>query len=286
MQCKVMDKRNFELGVYFTSKDGIRRRLTFTGLKPYSYTLDNITRLHHHSRIPIAHIIEGTWMNLQINLKSFMDHCLDPNDFECIDIITISGFVLLKKILLTRFQLPDSFPFIVEQKFGQQVARDFEWSVIQYRDDKNKPLIHELPQFLDFKQGVAHMNQVITYERMLLYAQIQEVYQDPELLEHSIWGPRKGKFHHPAVAFMRRNVSHGPPQAELRVKTKNLKVYDQNVHPVLSGRGPKMIEYEDQEEQLALDYEGQAGLQSSLEQLPAHSSLLPQLSLPNNHSQS
>lgn len=153
-----MDKRNFEVAVYFTSKDGVRRRLTFSGLKPYSYTLDNITRLPNHSRIPVAHIIEGTWMNLQINLRSFTDHCLDPNEFRCIDIISISGFVLLKKVMLTRFQLPDSFPYIIEQKFGQQVARDFEWSVIQYRDEQNSGPIHELPAFLDFKAGVAHMN--------------------------------------------------------------------------------------------------------------------------------
>lgn len=54
LQCKIIDKRSFDVQVFYTSKDGVRRRITFNGQKPYSYSLDNITKLPLHSRVPSA----------------------------------------------------------------------------------------------------------------------------------------------------------------------------------------------------------------------------------------
>lgn len=112
---------------------------------------------------------------------------------------------------------------------------------------------------------------------MLLYSQIQEIYKDPELLEHSIFGHKKGKFRHPDVAFLRRNVSHGPAAKN---QPKRLKVYDQNVHPVLNQRGPKMIEFD---EKSATGRGAQAvKYPSALEHLPQSGRLLPELQAANN----
>lgn len=44
LQCKIIDKRGFDLNIFYTSTDNVKRRITLNGLKPYSYSLDNIIR--------------------------------------------------------------------------------------------------------------------------------------------------------------------------------------------------------------------------------------------------
>ena len=66
-------------------------------------------------------------MNLQFDIKSFVEKCF-PNDikFKQIDNINISGACLIRRIFTTKSQVPDSFPYVIERDFGDDVALEFE----------------------------------------------------------------------------------------------------------------------------------------------------------------
>lgn len=75
----MLDKRNFNMEVCFTSTDDVKRWVTFFGANPYSYSLDNIVKHPLMSRIPCGIIVENMWLNLQFDIKSFSDRCFESN---------------------------------------------------------------------------------------------------------------------------------------------------------------------------------------------------------------
>jgi len=62
----------FHIEVTFSDYDKQKKRLIFYGGTQYAYSEDNIKRLHMHARIPTGMILEGVWLNLQIDLESFI----------------------------------------------------------------------------------------------------------------------------------------------------------------------------------------------------------------------
>ena len=127
MQCKVLDKKSFHFEVQFSDFEGKRRRLIFYGAQFYTYSKDNIHREPLHARIPCAYIMEGMWMNLQFDIKSFVAKCF-PEDiqFKQIDNIVVAGACLIRRMITTKSQLPDSFPYVIERDFGDEIALEFE----------------------------------------------------------------------------------------------------------------------------------------------------------------
>ena len=71
-------------------------------------------------------------------------------------------------MLTTRHQLPDSFPYVIERDYGEQTALDFEQYVGAGMNIDNLDKKH------NFNMGVDHMNQVVSFERIVYYGFIQE----------------------------------------------------------------------------------------------------------------
>lgn len=71
-------------------------------------------------------IMEGMWMNLQFDIKSFVDKCFENIRFKSIDSINIGGACLIRKIMTCKSQVPDSFPYVIERDYGDDYALEFE----------------------------------------------------------------------------------------------------------------------------------------------------------------
>ena len=79
-----------------------------------------------HARIPSAMILEGVWLNLQIDIPSFVENTFEKTGFRSIDAINIQGPALVRKVCTCKSQVPDSFPFVLEREFGQEAAQGYE----------------------------------------------------------------------------------------------------------------------------------------------------------------
>jgi hypothetical protein len=168
VQCKVLDKQNFHFEVGFSDTNGKRRRLIFYGSQYYVYSKDNIHRMQLHARIPCALIMEGMWMNLQFDIASFVDKCFDKVTLRTIDSIEIGGACLIRRIMTAKQQVPDSFPYVIERDFGEETALAFE----QYVASGDHQGIENLDKNLNFQLGVDHMNQVVSFERIIYFGYI------------------------------------------------------------------------------------------------------------------
>ena len=62
--------------------------------------------------------------------------------------------MLIRKIYTLKSQLPDSFPYVIERDFGEEVALEFE----QYVASSQHKQIENLDKNLNFQIGVDHMN--------------------------------------------------------------------------------------------------------------------------------
>ena len=79
-----------------------------------------------HARIPSAMILEGVWLNLQIDVQSYVDKCFDATNFRSIDAISIQGPALVRRVFTCKSQIPDSFPYVIEREFGPEHAQGYE----------------------------------------------------------------------------------------------------------------------------------------------------------------
>ena len=95
---KVLDKKQFHVEVTFSDQDRQKKRIVFYGSTQYAYSKDNISRQAMHARIPSAMILEGVWLNLQLDMQSFVDRCFETTDFRTIDAITVSGPALVRRV--------------------------------------------------------------------------------------------------------------------------------------------------------------------------------------------
>ena len=154
LQCKVLDKKTFHFEVVFTDQDKKRRRLIFYAAQFYTYNKDNIHRMPLHARIPCAMVMEGMWMNLQFDINSFVEKCFDKIKIKTIDAIEIGGACLIRRIMTTKNQMPDSFPYVIERDYGEEMALEFE----QYVASSDHQNLENLDKNLNFQVGVDHMN--------------------------------------------------------------------------------------------------------------------------------
>ena len=71
-------------------------------------------------------VLEGVWLNLQLDIQSYVDQCFDATNFRSIDAISISGPALVRRVFTCKAQVPDSFPYVVEREFGPDQAQGYE----------------------------------------------------------------------------------------------------------------------------------------------------------------
>jgi len=103
----------------------------------------------------------------------------------------VGGALLLRKVMVTKFQLPDSFPYILEQEFNNDAALEYE-RYVALGQERNNVQIDNLDKYQNFQVGVDHMNQIVSFDRVVYYGYIQEKSKDPKLVNHpDMQGPRR-----------------------------------------------------------------------------------------------
>ena len=111
-----------------------------------------------------------------------------------------------------KHQIPDSFPYVIERDFGEDMALEFE----QYVANTDASSIENVEKNINFGVGVDHMNQVISFERIIYFGYIQEHKKDPKLQLNENYG-KKEKF--------MKNIAFGT------------KVKEPTVFPKMTGKG-------------------------------------------------
>mmetsp|Transcript_17132 Transcript_17132/g.30743 ORF Transcript_17132/g.30743 Transcript_17132/m.30743 type:complete len:320 (-) Transcript_17132:31-990(-) len=85
----------------FTDNTGTLRRLIFTQGR-------EIVRNQLHARIPIDAVSRDIWVNLCIDVVSFISHCFPSITMRSIDSLSVSGMCLVKRIFTMRMRLRDT----------------------------------------------------------------------------------------------------------------------------------------------------------------------------------
>jgi hypothetical protein len=102
--------------------------LYFSGATHFNYSKNNIAKAPLNARIPCSMLLEGVWLNLQLDVLSFIHNCFEQNQFQfrSIDGITLTGALLIRRISTYRPQIPDSFQYVIEKEFGPEHAQGYE----------------------------------------------------------------------------------------------------------------------------------------------------------------
>lgn len=103
---------------------------------------------HHHARIPIDEFKTEQWVNISINVLSFVKHCYQSKsnsfNFRSLDSIMLKGHMLVRKIFTMRDSLQDSDMY----------------------EDPDSYRIDEVPKTLQYASTVPYVAQVITSSRV------------------------------------------------------------------------------------------------------------------------
>ena len=130
LQCKLLDKKSFQLEVLFTDTSGVKRRIYYSGATHFTYSKNNIHKAPLNARIPSSMLLEGVWLNLQFDILSFITNCFSDCQFRQIDGIAVTGALLLKRIATYKIEIPDSLQYVIEKEFGEKAANDYEQYVL------------------------------------------------------------------------------------------------------------------------------------------------------------
>lgn len=158
-------------------------------------------------------ILEGVWLNLQFDILTFISQCFEPTfKFRSIDAISLNGACLVRKILTQKNQIPDSFQYVIEREFGETDARAYEEYV---RESNGQRLIQveQLDAKIDFNSGIDHMNQVVSYERLVYFGYI---FEKSGLLAQSGQAGKTGSMSKPQLVFGHRAVLHTESPNKIR----------------------------------------------------------------------
>jgi len=103
----ILDKRYFSIEIAFTDLQGTKRRLYFhNGTHVHECAAVTVQPLH--ARIEHDLLVEGKWLNLQIDVQSFIEPLFSQPNFRSIDNITICGDCRLRRVFTTKHQVPET----------------------------------------------------------------------------------------------------------------------------------------------------------------------------------
>jgi len=68
--------------------------------------------------------------------------------------------------------VPDSFPYVIEREFGHEHSQGYEDYVLQTQ--KPGMMVENIAQNMEFGTGIDHMNQVISFDRLVYFGYIYE----------------------------------------------------------------------------------------------------------------
>ncbi|CAI2384210.1 unnamed protein product [Moneuplotes crassus] len=143
IQCFLVSDKDFHLELAVRDINKTVKRLIFhKGTK-------GIKIEHHHSRIPINCFTVGKWMNLSINIKSFINHCYNTKkssfNYKSLDSISIKGNLMIKKMFTMNNSLLDTEGYADPESFK----------------------VDEIPKTMNYAPNVPYVAQVITANRIL-----------------------------------------------------------------------------------------------------------------------
>lgn len=123
---------SIELGIIDTSSQ--KRRLIFSSAaKEFALT-------PLHARIPNSSFIRNSWVNLSIDLVSFVNYCFPGNTFRSLENILINSFCKIRRVYTMRAPLWET---------------DLETGDINTQGE-------QIPKNIDYQAGVQFVNQLIT----------------------------------------------------------------------------------------------------------------------------
>ncbi|KND00348.1 uncharacterized protein SPPG_04671 [Spizellomyces punctatus DAOM BR117] len=97
-----------------------------------------------HMTLPFPHLVRGKWINLCLDLSSF----LSDRTFRCLDTLCVGGTVRIRRIFTV-------------------LRRPVDNTGIDYGDGGgNDPYAEGIPRSMDFSPGVEYVTQVLTFERV------------------------------------------------------------------------------------------------------------------------
>ncbi|CDW78155.1 UNKNOWN [Stylonychia lemnae] len=169
LQLMITDKKLFHIEVTVTDQQKTKRRLIFAAGSAYSYSKDNIIKQPLHARIPCDMIREGVWINLQIDIQSFVEVCFGQMNFRSVDAIMIAGACRLRKVMTMKTQIIDNTSLWLEREYGQEISQEYEqqFGAVDFSAE-------ELAGNMNFTNGVDFINQVISFDKILFWGYLME----------------------------------------------------------------------------------------------------------------
>ena len=116
-----------------------------------------------HARIPNLIVKRSAWLNLCIDIQSFVNECFGAatpapggTHFKCLEQIQIEGHMKLRKVFSSRSQIPCDDP--AQANLVSNSGNIQELAEVEF-----------LPKGLDFNQSVNSSNQLISYDVVQAY---------------------------------------------------------------------------------------------------------------------
>jgi len=115
-----------------------------------------------HARIPNLIIKRNTWLNLCIDIQSFVNECFGGNStpgntfYKCLEQIQIEGHMKLRKVFTSRSQIPCEDP--LQANLISSSGNINELAEVEF-----------LPKGFDFSLAVNSFNQLINYDIVNTY---------------------------------------------------------------------------------------------------------------------
>lgn len=147
LQVYVPAAKDFSIELAMTDTTGSKRRV----LMSTSAREISITPLH--AKLNISLVKRDTWLNLCIDLSSFISDVFLKQTFKCLDLIVIAGNCKVRKIFTMRNQPPDT------------TGLDFD-AMDSY--DAKQPYfqLENVPPNVQFSSSVMYMTQVINVNKI------------------------------------------------------------------------------------------------------------------------
>lgn len=115
-QIYLQPTQSFSLEIGVSDISNTKRRLLFTN------SAKEIISTPLHARIPNLCFKRGTWMNLSIDIASFLSSCFAGSTFKSVDSFSVHSFCRVRRVFTMRSPLPDDSVFL---EHAESIPRNF-----------------------------------------------------------------------------------------------------------------------------------------------------------------
>lgn len=147
-QLYIFSLKSFGIEISISDTSKTKRRIMF------STSSKEVIINPLHCRVPLPHLSMNKWINLSIDVLSFVSECFRSQTFRSIDLISLTGSCKIRKIFTMRNPLPDD------------TLNNFLYN------GKNNDNVYDmkelLPKAMNFPYDVVYENFNVNYERTKL----------------------------------------------------------------------------------------------------------------------